>query len=197
MAAPSTTRPRGALRRLAGRGPLAALAVIALALPASAAADTAVSITDTAYAPATVTIEQGEVVTWVNDGTKDHTVTSDTGTTMQSDVLGPGDSFATLFTKAGTFGYHSTVASDDMAGTVIVKPAKVPTATGPTPPTGTVPEGFTPGSGTAQTTTETVSAQDDDDEPTALLIAGAAAAVAAAVVIALLLVRRRKGRSGA
>jgi hypothetical protein len=70
--------PRGPLGVIAALGALAALA-----LPAAAAADTSVAISDSAYKPAMVTIEQGEVVTWTNDGKRDHTVTSGTGTTMK------------------------------------------------------------------------------------------------------------------
>src|SRR3954454_7618476 len=101
-------------------GTYLAVAVAAPVAPTVAAAETSISIIDTANAPATVTVKQGDVVTWVNDGTRDHTVTSDAGTTMQSDALGPGDSFATLFKVAGTFHYHSAVAPDSMRGTVIV-----------------------------------------------------------------------------
>ena len=67
-------------RRIATRGPRCVLGAIvalgalaALALPAAAAADTSVSISDSGYTPAVVTIEQGEVVTWTNAGKRDHT----------------------------------------------------------------------------------------------------------------------------
>jgi len=130
-----------------------------------------------------VTVKRGDVVTWVNDGT-----------TMQSDVLGPGDSFATLFETAGTFTYRSTVAGDAMSGTVVVEAGPLPTTTGPTPPTGTVPEGFEPGPGITGTTTDAVTPQpDESDRPTALLVAGVAAAVVvAAALLAAWLVRRRR-----
>jgi plastocyanin len=66
---------------------MAALAAVgalaALALPAAAAADTSLSISDSGCKPAVVTVKQGEVVTWTNAGKRDHTVTSDTGMTMK------------------------------------------------------------------------------------------------------------------
>ena len=169
--------------------------LVSLALPAAALADTSVSISDSGYAPASVTVKRGDVVTWVNDGTQQHTVTSDDGTTMQSDVLGPGDSFATLFETAGTFTYRSTVAGDAMSGTVVVEAGPLPPTTGPTPPTGTVPEGFEPGPGITGTTTDAVTPQpDESDRPTALLVAGVAAAV---VVAAALLAALRTDRVAA
>jgi plastocyanin len=71
------TRRMATPRRLVAPGPLGVLAALgalaALALPAAAAADTSVSISDTGYKPAVVTIEQGDVVTWITDGKGDHT----------------------------------------------------------------------------------------------------------------------------
>jgi plastocyanin len=186
------------VRRLGNpRGTAATIGLLAaLALPAAAAADTSVSISDSGYAPATVTIKQGEVVTWTNKGTRRHTVTSDTGTTMASDPLGPGDSFATIFVKPGTFRYHSTVEPDQMQGTVVVKAAPLPTATGPTPPTGTVPEGFKPGPGI--TTPETTAANGGTSD--GWLVAGivaVCAALAGGLAAWWLRRRRRLDRSGA
>lgn len=125
-----------------------ALAGWLTASPRSAsAADQAVTIVDFAFQPATVTITAGEIVTWTNRGTVDHTVTSDDGTTMVSGPLTPGSSFANLFGVPGTYRYHCAIHSQ-MHGAVVVEPAP-PTATpnGPptsSPPPGTLPPGFSP-----------------------------------------------------
>jgi plastocyanin len=179
--------------RPTSRRTLLLVLLAALATPAAALADTKVSITDTSFDPATVTVKRGEVVTWVNDGTKPHTVTSDDGTTMKSGPLDPGASFATLFKTVGTFRYRSTASGDTMQGTVVVKPGKLPTATGPTPPTGTVPSGFKPGTTTDTVTTTEQAAQSGSGTNWGTIgLVVAAAVVAAAAVLAVLLMRRRR-----
>jgi plastocyanin len=197
---PSTHR-LSARRRSATHGPRTVLgtfaSLAALTLPSAAAADKAVSIGDSGYLPRVVTVKQGEAVTWTNDGKRDHTVTSDTGKTMASDVLEPGDVFATLFTKRGTFRYHSTIGPDRMTGSVIVVagPKTTSTSTSPTPPTGTLPEGFTPNPGNGSTTVSTTTADQGSttDWPIVGLLIALALAVAATVII-IAVGRRRHGR---
>lgn len=109
-----------------------------------AAADGAVRITDGAFEPGSVTVTQGDVVTWTNAGTEQHTVTADDGS-FDSGPLSSGDVFGNLFDAPGTFTYHDT-HDPTMKGTVVVKAAKpTPTANGtpvPTPPPGTLPPNF-------------------------------------------------------
>jgi hypothetical protein len=106
------------------------------------ARDTSVRIVDVAYAPASITINQGDVVTWTNTGALDHTVTADDGS-FDSGTLAPGDPFANLFDKAGTFRYHCTIHPAEMIATVVVKAVSgTPVPSGPTPPPGTLPPNF-------------------------------------------------------
>ena len=122
---------------------LAGVGVLGSGTPVRAA-DATVTITDSAYDPATVTVTAGSVVTWNNGGAKAHTVTADDGS-FDSGNLDPGQAFGNLFGTAGTFAYHDT-ADPTLKGSVIVT-AAAPTSSGagtpePTPPPGTLPPDF-------------------------------------------------------
>ena len=80
----------------------------------------AVGIVDFEFQPATLTIEPGQTVTWVNCGDQAHTTTSDGGV-WDSDLLFPGETFTRTFGAAGTFPYHCT-PHPVMQGTIIVEP---------------------------------------------------------------------------
>ena len=87
----------------------------------------AVSITSNgtfAFSPATITIKVGTTVTWTNNTSAPHTVTSDDGTTFDSGLNTPiganGGTFSFTFTKAGTFTYHCQI-HPFMKATVIVQ----------------------------------------------------------------------------
>jgi plastocyanin len=134
------TRPRAALRVLAVAAGL--LLVVVFGVTPVGAKPQAVKIIDFGFEPKTVTVNAGEVVTWTNTGARSHTVTADEGG-FDSGTLAPGDPFANLFEKAGTFTYRCTIHPTRMMGTVIVKAvAKTPAPSGPTPPPGTLPPDF-------------------------------------------------------
>ena len=78
-----------------------------------------------------------------------------------------------------------------MRATVIVKPGPLPATTGPTPPTGTVPEGFSPKPGTGTTATTTSSADDGKSGVDALGVAGGAGFVLLAIAGVAVLAWRR------
>ncbi len=87
----------------------------------------AVSITSSgtfAFSPATITIKVGTTVTWTNNTSAPHTVTSDDGTTFDSGTSNPiaanGGTYSFTFTKAGTFTYHCQI-HPFMKATVIVQ----------------------------------------------------------------------------
>lgn len=87
----------------------------------------AVSITSSgtfAFSPATITIKVGTTVTWTNNTSAPHTVTSDDGTTFDSGASNPisanGGTYSFTFTKAGTFTYHCQI-HPFMKATVIVQ----------------------------------------------------------------------------
>jgi len=83
--------------------------------------------TDECYIPATVTIDVGGTVTWSNDDTAAHTVTSGTpdgevGTLFDSSLFMVDAVWSHTFDEAGTFPYFCMV-HPWMAGTVIVREA--------------------------------------------------------------------------
>jgi plastocyanin len=65
-----------------------------------------VSITSSAYNPATVTIKAGQTVEWTNDDSTTHTVTS---LTFDSGPIDPGKKFAFTFHDPGTVDYADTL----------------------------------------------------------------------------------------
>ena len=91
---------------------LAALALVLIVVMAPSATaqgmtTTTVSIQDFFFS-ANVTVEPGTTVTWVNEGTVPHTVTSDDGQ-FDSGVLMPGDSYTVMFKGQGTITYHCAI----------------------------------------------------------------------------------------
>jgi len=88
-----------------------------------------VDMKDLAFGPATIQINQGDTVTWINDEEiMPHDVTSgalgqpDLGQRFGSEILTPGQSFTATFSEAGEFVYlcrlHPT-----MTGVVVVLPS--------------------------------------------------------------------------
>jgi plastocyanin len=77
-----------------------------------------VKIVNFAFKPKTITITRGTKVKWTNRGTVNHTTTSNKGL-WDSGPLAPGQTFARVFKKAGTFRYHCSIHST-MRGKIIV-----------------------------------------------------------------------------
>ena len=89
----------------------------------------------TAYSPDSITILIGDTVTWTNDDTMEHTVTSTSdsgpectaggGSTTESPLnsgnITPNGTFSHTFDTAGTYYYVCTIAGHLMRGTVIVE----------------------------------------------------------------------------
>lgn len=78
-----------------------------------------VSMSDNAFAPASVTVARGATVRWVNNGATPHNTTS-SGTGWASSNLNPGQSFERTMATAGTFAYTCTL-HPGMNGTVVVQ----------------------------------------------------------------------------
>lgn len=98
--------------------------------PASAADEVDVSITDSAYDPSPVTIQADDDIFWCNDGTKQHTATSDSPGIFDTEAIDPGedsDCIGIETPSVGTYPYHSTSSGDDIHGVLIVEAA--PTTT--------------------------------------------------------------------
>lgn len=123
---------------------LAGVALAGVAQPVRAV-DQDVSIVDNAFKPTSVTVDAGDLVTWTNNGSNEHTVTADAGS-FASEHLAKGDAFANVFDTPGTFAYHCTIHPTLMTGTVIVKAAVATSSPNgsvePTPPSGTLPPSF-------------------------------------------------------
>jgi len=99
-----------------------AAAALALVLAAPAAtATTTVQIKGSGFAPATVTINQGDSVTWTNADTINHQVVANLGS-FASPILKPGKSCTHTFNHGGTFHYHDSL-HPALKGTVTVRGA--------------------------------------------------------------------------
>jgi len=61
-----------------------------------------------AFGPATVTVDRGQQVTWVNDDPVPHTAT-DAAQAWDTGQLQPGSTVSVTFTKTGTYLYNCTV----------------------------------------------------------------------------------------
>jgi LPXTG-motif cell wall-anchored protein len=85
---------------------------------AHAAAPGSVTIRDFSYGPATVTVNAGDSVTWVNNGPTKHSATAQDGS-FDTGLLAKGASASHTFTKAGTFAYVCSI-HPFMHGTVKV-----------------------------------------------------------------------------
>jgi plastocyanin len=66
-----------------------------------------VHIVDFAFEPATITVEVGTTVTWINDGPTDHTSTAYEGgdKIWDSEILSAGQTYSYTFEEAGSFPY--------------------------------------------------------------------------------------------
>jgi len=83
-----------------------------------------VSVRDSSFSPGTLTISVGTTVTWTNNGSAVHTVTSgDRGNPsglFDSGDMNNGNTFQFTFNNTGTFPYHC-IYHNGMNGTIIVQ----------------------------------------------------------------------------
>ena len=80
---------------------------------------TEIALVNFSFSPKDVTIKKGTTVTWTNQDSAVHTVTSDTPL-FDSGDLAQGKSFSYTFSTAGTFPYHCTPHKANMTGTIVV-----------------------------------------------------------------------------
>lgn len=85
----------------------------------TASTSNSVSIQNYAFSPATINVKKGTTVTWTNQDSVQHDVTSDNGTGPKSELLAKGKSYSYTFNDVGTFAYHCT-PHPYMKATVIV-----------------------------------------------------------------------------
>jgi LPXTG-motif cell wall-anchored protein len=86
---------------------------------AVAAATKSVTISDFKFSPAEITIQQGDTVTWTNDGPTAHSATASDGS-FDTGIFSAGGSRSRTFDEAGTFAYICT-PHPNMHGTVVVE----------------------------------------------------------------------------
>jgi plastocyanin len=129
------------------RAALATFAACALGLAAGGlllaggnAGATTVPATIKGYAfdPPALTVPEGTTVTWKNEDTAPHTVTSEGSGPLDSPNLQKGDSWSFTFTKPGTYPYYCAV-HPDMKGTVTVTAAATSTTAAAAAPSTTMP----------------------------------------------------------
>jgi plastocyanin len=100
------------MRKVAYLGALALVLVVLIAPSAGATGQQTtthiVYIRDFYFSPASISVQPGTTVTWVNAGQAPHTVTSDDGQ-FDSGVLMPGDSYKVKFVGQGTLTYYCAI----------------------------------------------------------------------------------------
>ena len=72
-----------------------------------------------AFSPSTVNIKVGDSITWTNQDSASHTVTSDSGSELSSELLSQGKSYSHTFNTPGTYSYHC-IPHSGMKAKVIV-----------------------------------------------------------------------------
>ncbi len=86
---------------------------------AKAAASGSVAIADFQFTPAQITINQGDTVTWTNNGPTPHSATAPDGS-FDTGIFPAGQSRSHTFNDAGTFSYICT-PHPQMQGTIVVQ----------------------------------------------------------------------------
>ena len=88
-------------------------------LTAVAAATENVTIVDFEFTPASITIQQGDTVTWTNEGPTAHSATASDGS-FDTGIFSAGGSRSETFNEAGTVSYICT-PHPNMTGTITVE----------------------------------------------------------------------------
>jgi plastocyanin len=79
-----------------------------------------VSISNFTFAPAAVTVQAGQELTWMNDDDAPHTVLgSDPGSPLRSAALDTGDKYSVTLSRPGTYKYFCSL-HPHMTGVVTV-----------------------------------------------------------------------------
>jgi plastocyanin len=73
-----------------------------------AGGETAVTVKDFKFTPATITVSAGDSVTWSFDDDAPHTATADDNS-FDSDTKNKGETYSETFDEAGTIAYHCKI----------------------------------------------------------------------------------------
>src|SRR3954467_135725 len=98
---------------------LAAVTALAVAGPAGAATTKTVNIFGSAFSPKSITITEGDTVTWVNRDNANHQILGDKGQFVSA-ILRPRQTFSFTFNAAGTYTYKDEL-NRKLRGAVVVK----------------------------------------------------------------------------
>lgn len=79
----------------------------------------AVTMKNISFSPTTIHVRVGEKITWTNEDSVDHNVTSQSGEQIASQNFGQGGTFSFTPTRAGTIKYVCTI-HPGMDGTIVV-----------------------------------------------------------------------------
>ena len=79
-----------------------------------------IDISNFAFNSATLRVNAGDTVTWTNTDAVGHTVTSDSGSELDSALLGKGESYSHKFNTVGSYNYHCK-PHPYMKGNIIVE----------------------------------------------------------------------------
>jgi plastocyanin len=99
----------------------AALLAATAGSPAPSPSGPTVHIRNETFIPATLTVNAGQSVTFVNDDDDAHTATADDNA-WDSEGLNQGQQWSHVFSSAGKVSYHCTV-HPTMHGTIVVRSA--------------------------------------------------------------------------
>lgn len=84
-----------------------------------------VDITDFSFQPATISVPVGTTVTWTNQDSVDHTVTSQDGL-FDSGIVGEGESFSYTFMEPGNYAYFCSIHPSMRGMVTVTSEAMVP-----------------------------------------------------------------------
>ncbi len=119
---------------------------VAKAAAVAATSATTIEIKNYAFAPASVSVAAGTEVTWVNEDTVPHTVTTKSGpASFDSGQIASGGSYSVIFESAGTYSYYcidhpqmtASVTVTGSGGGTSASPS--PSGVSSSPPTGSSP----------------------------------------------------------
>jgi LPXTG-motif cell wall-anchored protein len=179
-AAPAPEQPADAPEQAAAPAPLEQPAPERKQKPsAKAAGSGSVTIADFQFTPAQITVNQGDTVTWTNNGPTAHSATAPDGS-FDTGIFPAGQSRTHTFNDAGTFSYICT-PHPNMHGTIVVQASQ---SGGDTPDSDT---GSSGGSGTSGGVSSGAEAAQSDGGPSLPSTGGDAGALLVLGALMLLL----------
>ena len=149
---------------------------------AKAAGSGSVTIADFQFTPAQITINQGDTVTWTNNGPTPHSATAPDGS-FDTGIFPAGQSRSHTFNDAGTFSYICT-PHPNMHGTIVVQASQ---SGGDTPDSSTGDTVGSGGSGTSGGVSSGAEAAQSDGGPSLPSTGGDAGALLVLGALMLLL----------